>query len=708
MITRRVVPTLLALGLLAQAGYPSLPAAASPAAVAALPPVEDVDGRAGACYSFYPDPLGGPGRPFVQMALDAGSRWDRFDFSWPVIEPHNDQWNFGPHDTLVNDLDAAGMNMVGILLWTPGWAASGGVTSLSVPRLDERPPGWYAPVLRTGANALEASAASSPPQGLYLPWNDPGNHWGNYVHTVVSRYGDRVKHWEMWNEPEWSYFWTGTSADYAQLLKVGYQATKAACPDCTVLFGGLHYWANPSYYRWVLSAISKDPIAPQSNYFFDVMSVHLYSRSSTIYDVVNSIRSGMTEFVSDHPIWLTETGVPVWNDSSVDPNPSEYDYAATQREAAAYLIQSYANAWASGVERYLFFRTHDGDLAEYFGLIRNDHSLRPAYAAFQVAATYLVSPTMATRVTYPGGVRRVTLWGTPGGKVSVLWNTMPEAASFSYPATLPTATVVDRRGITQTLTAQGGVYPLSLPGATANLVSDPNDYIIGGEPYLVIEADTIPPTSTLHSLPDTTYSDPFEVSWEGTDDAAGIWAYDVQVREGLGGPWTDWLVFATSTAALYSGGQHGATYCFRARAWDRAGNREEWPVEAQACTTLSLMREVHLHVGAVFGDEDADGAWGAEEAGLSAVAFRFVDAAGADVVTPSVGGSCEFTVTLRTGNYRLVAAPDGWPSPPPGWLPRLVPMAVEGGQGVYEVDFQEMGLFRHRASRYLPAVRRND
>jgi len=119
----------------------TLPAVAEMTFVSPLPPVEETDGRAGACYSFYYDPPEGPTRPFIQKALDAGSRWDRFDFIWPNIETANDDWNFGAYDTLVDDLHVAGMeNIVGILLWTPNWAstvsAQGGLGALSS---DQRP-----------------------------------------------------------------------------------------------------------------------------------------------------------------------------------------------------------------------------------------------------------------------------------------------------------------------------------------------------------------------------------------------------------------------------------------------------------------------------------------------------------------------------------------------------------------------------------------
>ncbi len=681
------------------------PAVAEPIAVTPLPPVEDTDGRAGACYSFYYDPPEGPNRPFISMAYSAGSRWDRFDFIWPNIEPTNDGWNFGAYDAVVNDLNAVGMNMVGILLWTPDWATTSGLGGLSMPRFDQRSPDWYAPAHGDPLAPLVPSAASSPPQGLYLSWNDPNNHWGDYVYTVVSRYKDRVKHWEMWNEPEWSYFWTGTSTDYAQLLKVGYQATKAACPDCTVLFGGLHYWLNTDYYKWVLNVLNGDPAAPQNNHFFDVMSVHLYSRSSNTYDEVRNIRNGMSAYdVGDHPIWLTETGVPVWGDDLVDPKP-KYDYAATQDEAAAYVIQSYANSWASDVERYFFFRTHDADMGEYFGLIRNDHSLRPAYVAYQVATTYLVSPTFTTRVISASDLN-VTLWGTPRGKVSVLWNESPATGVYTLPAAMPTATLVDRWGVTETTTATGDVYTFTLPGATANRPSpNQNDYIIGGDPLIVIETETPsePPTSTVHSLPEVTYSPTFTVTWEGQDNQSGVWGYDVQVRDDASGEWDYWLHLTPATSGQFTG-QHGHTYYFRSRATDNVGNREAWPEEPQTHTTLDLSSTLHLSIGAFFADDNRNDTRDISgtvttEITLAQVALRFLDETGQDVVSPTVGSSSwAFTTTVYAGQtYQLWATSADHK--------RILSFTWPLGGEVYTDTRPELGLWPITRS-YLPLVLR--
>ncbi len=562
-----------------------------------LPPVEHPDGRAGACYSFYyGDP---PERPYLPMAYDAGARWDRFDVSWNRLEPITDTWDalvIEGYDTLVRDLDEANMHMVGILLGTPSWAATGGVEGMGAPSSDKRSAGWRIGTL----DGFASSTAASPPQGLYQAWDDwttddgtPINYWGRFVYTITNRYSRTIKHWEVWNEPDWTLFWTGTVTDYAQLLKVGYQANKAACPNCTVLFGGLQYWHVPDYSRQVLDVLQDDPAAAANGYFFDVMSLHFYSRPADVYNKVNEIRSGMSAYgLGDHPIWLTETGVPVWDDAAVDPTPSPYDFAATQAEAAAYVIQSYANAWAADVERLFFFRTHDADMAydpimpEFFGLIRNDGSLRPAYAAYQVATSYLVSPTMVTRRVHPSGTRQVTLWGTPHGKISTLWNATPETITFAYTATLPTATLVNRRGATETITAPSGLYSLTLPGATAFVTTGDGtrDYFIGGDPYLLIEADTTAPTTTtVQPLPLTTNALTVAIHGKAHDDGAGIMGYELQVRVGDEGPWETWPGLH-QTPIQFTNPTPRRLNCFRVRAWDKAGNPGKWPSEAQTCT----------------------------------------------------------------------------------------------------------------------------
>ncbi|MDW8394853.1 MAG: hypothetical protein RMM31_01260 [Anaerolineae bacterium] len=654
------------------------------------------DGSAGACYAYYPDPRGLPGRPLLPLMLSAGARWERFDFPWPLFEPMPGVWNWQNQDALVSDVRASGMEILGIALWTPNWAASGPCSAFAAATLDLttelRRTNPEAPILHAETllpqGAANAPCATRPPQGLFEAWDDwttadgdPINHWGRYVHTLVSRYRTQIKHWEIWNEPDLAWFWSGTAAEYAQLLKVGYQAAKAACPECTVLFGGIAFYAAPTFYTQVIDLLRADPTAATNNYFFDVMSLHLYSRSSSLFDVTTTVRNAIRSRIPDRPIWITESGVPLWDDFSVNPNSTPYIWSARQREAAAFVLQAYANARLAGAERVFFFRAHDdwcdknndGDCAdagidhgmpELYGLVRDNLTLRPSYTATRLAATYLVSPTRVTFWNYAGGGRRVTFWGTPHGKVSVFWNTVPTTTTATFSAILPTATRINQDGTTQLIAPGAGqTYTFTLPGATANNGLSPNDYIIGGETFLVIEADTAPPIVQLNlSQPQPPT---ITVSWSGQDAQTGILGYDVQRRSALTTTWTAWLTRTTTTSATFLPTQPEA-WCFRARAWDLAGNLSPW---AERCAPTT--RSTQIVITAVFGDLDGDGTQGATEPTLLAT-LRLRDILGQDVVSPTVASTWALSLTLPVGQYSLEAHPEDGQ----GWLSRSLTLTV--------------------------------
>ncbi len=64
---------------------------------------------------------------------------------------------------------------------------------------------------------------------------------------------------------------------------------------------------------------------------------------------------------------------------------------ASLEEQANYVIQSVALARAAGVERYSIYKMRDEEPEndQYYGLVRNDGTPRPAYVAYQVAAREL-------------------------------------------------------------------------------------------------------------------------------------------------------------------------------------------------------------------------------------------------------------------------------------------------------------------------------
>lgn len=101
-------------------------------------------------------------------------------------------------------------------------------------------------------------------------------------------------------------------------------------------------------------------------------------------------------------------------------------------------------------------------------------------------------------------------------------------------------------------------------------------------------SDTLAPTSSVQALPAQSPG-PVTVSWSGADvGPAGLRDYDVQVRDGPGGVWSDWQQGTIATSASYPG-LGGHTYYFRSRARDNAYNLEPWPVGHDAMTTVEAL-----------------------------------------------------------------------------------------------------------------------
>ncbi|MBN1923007.1 MAG: hypothetical protein JW892_17295 [Anaerolineae bacterium] len=661
----------------------------SAAALPPLPPVNNSDGSLGLCYAFYDD-------TWMQLAGEAGARWDRFDFRWNAIETAPGIYNFSGHEAILQRYNTQGipMNVVGILGSPAVWGADCPAIIRSTPpqtllgHIREDSVGWR-PCL---------------PKGLYSAWNDPENLWAVYVTQVVEHFNGQVSTWEIWNEPDLTSYWLGTPQDYVQLLKVGYLAAKEANPSATILFGGLAYWGNPAFYRQVLNLLAADPEAAAHNYYFDVMSLHLYSNVYQAHDIAAEVTAAMQATVGPHPLWLTETGVPLWNEDEppTDPNiPWPPPYTATANEAAAYMIEAYANARAAGVERFFVFRLHDdhAGMGQRYGITRDDHSLRPAYIAYQVAAAYLRD---AEEVVGPfrGSIHRVTFLSAAHGRTDVIWNSTSIPRTFEEPAFSSNITLITHEGLTSLL-APTGTYTLPLGAATAN--ENPlEEYMIGGPPLLLAYGDlgdTQPPLSTLNALPTHTLPGTLALTWIVTDTQTGYWYAEIQAARSDTGPWND-IAGAQQTVArtrfVPTTITESGPWYFRARTRDQAGNWEPWPATAEISTTLRSTRLVTVTVSA-FSDLDGDGIQDEGESNLEEVAFAWRDATGAEVASYT-GAAWTVAQEVPFGDYEILILKEGY-------LTARIPLDVALALEPLHVQ-QHQGLLPIRGQSYLPLVLR--
>jgi len=404
-----------------------------------------------------------------ELARRSGARWQRFAFFWNSIQPDSpDQWlpnHYSTEADVANSI-ADGIKPVGVLGNPPAWATRNG----------------------------------SVPKNLMLPPSDPENYWARFVGRIAGQYAGQIDDWIIWNEPDITpdsggSSWAGGTDEYYQLLKLAWQAARAANPRARIVFAGTTYWfdvsrGNRQFFDRVLEVASRDPSAAANGYYFDAVDIHIYSAPTQVWDLTQAFREIMRRYGLSKPIWISELNVVPTNDpAAMVPRGG---YRASLDEQASFVIQALALARAADVQRASIYKMIDGKVVngEPFGLVRNDLSVRPAYVAFQVAATYLSRPGSATRERQ-GDVEVVTI-DSGDRRTTVVWATGPQATTARIPVSGMRAKLVAKDGTVADLPLPSGQsameYTIPLPGATANTDDgNPNNYIIGGSPFILAE-----------------------------------------------------------------------------------------------------------------------------------------------------------------------------------------------------------------------------
>lgn len=432
-----------------------------------------------------PDPRFGVVSAFwlPEEAAALGVGWERILFYWNQIQPTGpDDWNtLHVMEEWLEEADNQGRQVVGLLKNTPAWATDG-VPDAGVPR------------------------------GLDLPIDDPDNLWAAYVRRIARYYGPRgVHNWIIWNEPDidpgvYGTEWAGSVEEYYRLLKVAYLVLKEEDPQATVHLAGLTYWhdvvsGREQYLRRLLRVAAADPEAEAHDYFFDVISLHIYFRTETVGSIVQQIDDIQKEFGLEKPIWINETNAAPTEDPEWPVTRPQFQLDLEQQ--AWFIVQAHALGFAAGADSisvYKFFDVNLGPGEESFGLIRADGSLRPGYYAHQTTVRLLQDFTDVTIDSEPE--RHVVTFEQPRGDTRVLWARTPVSVTLSLPARLDQAQLVSATGEAETIRPSNGVYTVTLEGARCE-----GECLVGGPPLFLVERlppPTPTPTPTATATPTPT------------------------------------------------------------------------------------------------------------------------------------------------------------------------------------------------------------
>ncbi|MHB1456932.1 MAG: endo-1,4-beta-xylanase [Armatimonadota bacterium] len=341
----------------------------------AVKPIPDEGSRAlepdsifGMGVYLYRYPTDAEGRKWMtkaaEIAMAAGVKWSREEMMWAAIEPECGKFDWSRYDAVVDTALSHGISVYGLIDY---WSE------------------WTKPYT---------------PEGI--------SDYVNYCKALVGRYKGKIKHWEIWNEPN-IFFWPGPKEVYPQLLKAAYNAIKEVDPDAQVL-GCSTAGIDSSFIKMVM-----DAGAP-----FDILTIHPYRYALDDEQFIKELQDvhKLTEQMDGkpRPVWITEMG---W--------ATDIPNGITERQQASLLARSYlctaASQTAENVSWYDF--RDDGGSPFYnehrFGVVRSyDFTPKPAYRALASVCRTLTGQKLAGKIDLGAGIMAYKFAG--GGRETVaIW-----------------------------------------------------------------------------------------------------------------------------------------------------------------------------------------------------------------------------------------------------------------------------------------------
>ena len=342
-------------------------------------------------------------RRSMEMIRDAGFAWIKQQVVWGEVEvPAKGHYGaagetWAKYDRIVDLAQEYGLGVILRLDTSPQWA-------------------------RPGSAKLE-----TPP--------DDYQDYGDFVYAVASRYRGKVRHYQIWNEPNLAFEWGGAPPDpagYVRLLTIAYRRAKEADRDSVVLSAALAptieesdvglndlkylqamYDAGARGYFDVLGANAYGLRGGPDEWRLDLDRDVNFARPVLLRELM--VRNGDAQ----KPIWAAEIG---WN--ALPPSFGETPrYGVVNREQQArYTARAFLRAqeewpWMGAMTIWHFRMVSLKDLNQqqyYFNVVGDDFEPYPVYYAMQALAT---APPVARR-----GYHQETHWTlsfTPGWRAGL-------------------------------------------------------------------------------------------------------------------------------------------------------------------------------------------------------------------------------------------------------------------------------------------------
>lgn len=316
---------------------------------------------------------------YANLATLAGADWVRDRLTWAELETAPGQ--FAPesdYDRSAAAQAAAGLDVLQVLHATPAWAVD---------------------PARDGATAGKCF-----PRDL--------RHLYRFYREMARRFQGRVRAWEPWNEANIDVFGGHTTTEMSSLQKAAFLGLKAGSPQVTVCW---NVFAGAG-----TAAQTRNVLANENWPYFDTYNIHTYDAPAAYLDLF----AGARDAASGRPLWLSECGL-----YQPAQTPAPWGDLAPDRELAhaRFIAKSYASSLFAGVQRhFLFILGNYMENGAQLGLMRHDHTPRPAYVAFAAVGRLLAGARCLGRVPRTGKTTAVYAFacgtGAAARDVLVAWS----------------------------------------------------------------------------------------------------------------------------------------------------------------------------------------------------------------------------------------------------------------------------------------------
>jgi hypothetical protein len=298
-----------------------------------------------------------------EEAAASGARYVRVDVELHGIfgaSDSRDHPRWGQLDAMIERARRYGVRVLGIIRGTPVW-------------------------LSTCPNRGPKATICAP--------RDP-KEWGRLAGEVAAHAQDSIDHWEILNEPDASWAFTGSAQDYARMLSAAYDAIKARAPEANVVFGGVE---RPRDHEWI-TRVFATPGADAAQKF-DIAAVHLRLRLRNTVPELAQWLVGWRQLLARHgfdgPIWVTEHGYPADPRFQWDPAYRGTNVGSGEAAQAALLDRTIPLLARAGASQ-IFVTLRDNLYGEYLseGIVHVDQTQpgdpairRPAFGVMRDFAT---------------------------------------------------------------------------------------------------------------------------------------------------------------------------------------------------------------------------------------------------------------------------------------------------------------------------------